>query len=97
MQAKKQVRLETGVLRAEGDWPGVFIRGKDAVLAYAPHLEAVLKRARDFDRQGGAGESLEAAQDIRMVEELLELLRDSMVRPGQIVTNDLKSFEEIKK
>jgi hypothetical protein len=34
-------RLETGVLKPEGDWPGIFIRGDDA-LAYANQLRRLL-------------------------------------------------------
>jgi hypothetical protein len=27
----KRVRMETGMMRFEGDWPGLFIRGDDAI------------------------------------------------------------------
>lgn len=35
------MRLETGVVQEEGDWPGVFIRGDNA-FAYAGQLRAAL-------------------------------------------------------
>jgi hypothetical protein len=36
-------RPETGPMQFEGDWPGVFVRGDNA-LHYAFHLEVALKR-----------------------------------------------------
>lgn len=33
-------RLETGVMTPEGDWPGIFIRGDEA-LAYANRLRSL--------------------------------------------------------
>src|SRR5258708_6381349 len=35
-------RPETGVMQFGDDWPGVFIRGDNALLGYAPHLRVIL-------------------------------------------------------
>jgi hypothetical protein len=35
-------RIETGKLQVGDDWPGVFIRGDNALLGYAPALRAIL-------------------------------------------------------
>jgi hypothetical protein len=39
-------RIETGRMQFESDWPGVFIRGDDA-LGFARSLRSVLKSAED--------------------------------------------------
>jgi hypothetical protein len=36
-------RLETGAVQEGDDWPGVFIRGDDALMAYAPALSALIE------------------------------------------------------
>ena len=49
-------RVETGVTEIEYvntdgdqyDWPGIFIRGDDALMRYAPAIEAMLEKA-NFD------------------------------------------------
>jgi len=41
-------RLETGVVQAPDDWPGVFFRGDDA-LRFAGHLDALLRAAKARD------------------------------------------------
>ena len=35
-------RVETGVLQVGDDWPGVFIRGDNALMGYAPALRTIL-------------------------------------------------------
>ncbi|MFV1564474.1 MULTISPECIES: hypothetical protein [unclassified Phaeobacter] len=35
-------RLETGTVQEGDDWPGVFIRGDNALMAYAPALSALI-------------------------------------------------------
>lgn len=43
-------RPETGALQVNDDWPGVFIRGDNAIMGYAPALEALLEgRASAID------------------------------------------------
>ena len=39
-------RAETGVVQFDGDWPGVFLRGDDA-MGYAMQLRATVQRLRD--------------------------------------------------
>ena len=36
-------RVETGPLQINDDWPGIFIRGDSALMAFAPALSAVLE------------------------------------------------------
>jgi hypothetical protein len=45
-------RLETGVMNPEGDWPGIFIRGDDA-LAYANRLRSLFA---ELETRAKAGE-----------------------------------------
>ena len=40
------MRLETGIVQAHGDWPGVFIRGDDA-FGYLQSLRKVLAAVPD--------------------------------------------------
>jgi predicted nucleic acid-binding Zn ribbon protein len=40
-------RLETGVVQAEDDWPGVFIRGDRALRGYAPGLAHLIEGGDD--------------------------------------------------
>ena len=35
-------RLETGVVKCDDDWEGVFIRGDNALMGFAPALEHLL-------------------------------------------------------
>ena len=36
------MRAETGRMEFEGDWTGVFIRGDNALMLYAPALQSLL-------------------------------------------------------
>lgn len=36
-------RVETGPLQIGDDWPGVFIRGDNALMGFAPSLQALIK------------------------------------------------------
>jgi hypothetical protein len=51
MTEQTGIRHETGVLQLEGDWPGIFIRGDDA-LSRAAAIRAVLREADDAIRRG---------------------------------------------
>ena len=42
------LRVETGVIQFEGDWPGIFIRGDEA-LGFAARLTAVLRGDANHD------------------------------------------------
>lgn len=44
-------RLETGVMTPDGDWPGIFIRGDNA-LGYAANLRAVYALAEQRAKEG---------------------------------------------
>jgi hypothetical protein len=44
-------RIETGVMTPKGDWPGIFIRGDDA-LSYAVQLRAALAAAEERAASG---------------------------------------------
>ena len=41
-------RVETGPLQVGDDWPGVFIRGDNALMGYAPALAALLRGEATF-------------------------------------------------
>ena len=47
-----QVRIETGAVEFDQDWPGLFIRGDDCMLFYS-QLKQVIDRGLDnvFERQ----------------------------------------------
>jgi hypothetical protein len=40
-------RLETGVVSCGDDWPGVFIRGDNALMKYAPAIRGLLAGSSD--------------------------------------------------
>lgn len=40
-------RIETGALQINDDWPGVFIRGDSALMAYVPALSLVLETTKN--------------------------------------------------
>ena len=46
-------RVETGVVQIGDDWPGVFIRGDNALMRYAPALEALLTGQQDLISRTG--------------------------------------------
>jgi len=63
-------RLETGIFHPEGDWPGIFIRGDNAI-AYAGQLRAAYalaeKRAKSGDMRSDEASiwsSLKALSDL---------------------------------
>ncbi len=65
-------RIETGPAQAGEDWPGIFIRGDDALMAFAPALSKLI------DGEAGAIEK-------SICGSLLRLLREAAVREGQEV------------
>jgi len=65
-------RLETGVLKPEGDWPGIFIRGDDA-LAYANRLR-LLFAALEARAKAGDDISEEEISAWAKLNELADLL-----------------------
>lgn len=77
-------RAETGAMRFEGDWRGVFIRGDNA-FGYAMYLKAVLANP-------------EHDKTIRMyktgLEGLMELLLSSDERQDGVETQQMKPFDD---
>jgi hypothetical protein len=43
LQQDAPSRLETGIVQEGDDWPGIFIRGDNALMAYAPALKALIE------------------------------------------------------
>jgi hypothetical protein len=73
-------RIEIGVMKLEGDWRGIFIRGDDA-LAYARRLRGLLAKAEE---RAGAGEmpdeEASAWSRLSSLAELLESCRAPTTR-----------------
>jgi hypothetical protein len=68
-------RLETGVLKPEGDWLGVFIRGDDA-LSYARRLRSLFAALEARASRGDvAHEEISAWARLQSLVELLESCR----------------------
>jgi hypothetical protein len=68
-------RLETGVLKPEGDWLGVFIRGDDA-LSYARRLRSLFAALEARASSGDvAQEEISAWAKLQSLVELLESCR----------------------
>ena len=64
-------RVETGAVQFGDDWPGVFIRGDNALMAFAPALRAILK-----------GEDNEL--DRMLAENLVRILETCAVGNGEV-------------
>ena len=75
-------RLETGVLKPEGDWPGIFIRGDEA-LAYANRLLSLFAA---LEARAGAGdisqEEIAAWAKLKDLADLLESCRAETTLPA---------------
>jgi hypothetical protein len=68
-------RLETGILRPKGDWPGIFIRGDEA-LAYARHLRALFAAMEARAKSGAiSDEEISAWGKLQDLAELLSSCR----------------------
>lgn len=73
-------RVETGVLQVGDDWPGVFIRGDNALMGYAPALRTVLHYfSIDKDDENCFEKMMSKAQ----VESLLKLLESCAASPDK--------------
>lgn len=71
-------RVETGPVAFGDDWPGVFIRGDNALIGYAPALSRVLGDLEQPDLRSAAGKAF----DLMEMRSLLELLRScALVKP----------------
>jgi hypothetical protein len=73
-------RLETGVIQANQDWPGVFIRG-DCAFGYARCLDVAVKQLRDYQIQNDNCQDLSLAIAIVNLESLRNLLESSTQAP----------------
>ena len=68
-------RAETGVMQFEKDWPGVFIRGDEA-LSYANQLQILLDGLESRARLGNISEQeIGAWEKLKGFVELLESCR----------------------
>ena len=63
-------RLETGKVQEGDDWPGIFIRGDNALMAFSPALKALID---------GSASPIEMAY----CESLLRLLNSADVAVGE--------------
>jgi hypothetical protein len=66
-------RIRTGPLKVGDDWPGISIRGDDALLIYAATLRRVLARA--IERTDLTEDERRAFGHLQELEELLESCR----------------------
>jgi hypothetical protein len=68
-------RVETGIMTPKGDWPGIFIRGDDA-LSYAAQLRAALALAEGRAASGMMPHAeAEAWAKLQAMTDLLESCR----------------------
>jgi hypothetical protein len=78
------MRAETGTMKFEGDWRGVFIRGDNA-FGYAMNIKMMLEHPESTMRQEIGRVSMEG---------LLELLLSSDERSDDPATQHMKPFSE---
>ncbi len=72
-------RLETGPLQDGDDWPGIFIRGDNALMGYAPALRRVLEQVDQ------SSEEFMDVYSLAQTKGLLKLLESAAKRPDQQV------------
>jgi hypothetical protein len=72
----KRVRMETGMMRFQGDWPGLFIRGDDAI-----GLMVSARAVLDFaEKSLPPARLVEIAMDLHRLSTLADLIdRDVVV------------------
>jgi hypothetical protein len=92
------MRAETGAMRFAGDWPGLFIRGDEALMGYVPSLAQVLAFAEAaFENvQVPEGDRLQLTLAMRQLEGLSTLLKGCEGGDALEVPNDLKAFGECR-
>lgn len=75
-QVSPSQRVETGPLQINDDWPGIFIRGDSALMAFAPALSAVLEGSDSPIYHGICKELLHLLQscDARLKNEQVQLI-----------------------
>jgi hypothetical protein len=62
---KQSFSVRTGVVQFKADWPGVFIRGDDA-LSYAAVIRALLRQGLQFEHKDALGELAELLESCRI-------------------------------
>ena len=76
----KRVRMETGMMQFEGDWPGLFIRGDDAIGLMAS-VRAVLEFAEKSLPSLPPARLVEVATYLNRLSEIADLIdRDVVVK-----------------
>lgn len=71
-------RLETGVVQEHDDWPGIFIRGDNALMHYAPAIRNIVKghgSVYDFDTIQGLAELFESCDVSRNPNEVQHITK----------------------
>jgi hypothetical protein len=76
---KQSFSVRTGVVQFKGDWPGIFIRGDDA-LGRAHAIRAVLRQTEEA--QTRARETGASTSEWECLIELAELLESCRVNDG---------------
>jgi len=77
--SERDFSVRTGVVQFKADWPGVFIRGDDA-LGYAATIRALQRQAKEEAMRAGT-HPLQFEQRHRL-EELAELLESCRIKDG---------------
>jgi len=84
------MRPETGTMKFDGDWTGVFIRGDNAYLL----LQAVTTaRKRVAEAEDGAT-SIERRVRLGVLDGLIQLLADSNEKNGGAEVQHMRPYEE---
>ncbi len=81
------MRIETGVIKFDDDWPGVFIRGDDA-FAFAMALEGLVKEMTGSDSFGF---------ETRIIDGLLQLLKQSDMQHKNHKVNQIIETKSVMK
>jgi hypothetical protein len=77
-QPFERVRIETGMLQFEGDWPGLFVRGDDAIGLMAS-VRAVLEFAEKWLPSLPPARVVEVATYLNRLSEIADLIDGEVV------------------
>ena len=89
------MRAETGPMQFEDDWTGVFIRGDNALMLYAPALRRLLKLKQEL-LENNQIEDKDVFDEFTL-KSLLELLSSANHHAENESLQMLKDFKECKK
>lgn len=78
------MRLETGVFQPANDWPGIFIRGDNALMLYLPALKQAVAILRQSESTNGFYIGPSAALE-RLAKIMVECT-DGLPRTGNSIT-----------